>query len=115
MFKSSRDFLMPISHVEPDIGRFSRSTILTGAGWTRNWGGRLAEELWQDLMGHRAVQNNDRLRSLLIGERSFLFEQEYLSRKLREFGGNVTRTATAIGLERQSLQEIIKKLGVLRP
>ena len=43
-----------------------------------------------------------------------LFEQEYLSRKLREYGGNVTRTASAIGLERQSLQEKIKKLGVLR-
>jgi DNA-binding NtrC family response regulator len=44
-----------------------------------------------------------------------LFEQEYLTRKLREFGGNVTRTAAAIGLERQSLQEKIKTLGVLRP
>jgi len=42
------------------------------------------------------------------------FEREYLTRKLREFGGNVTRTAVAIGLERQSLQEKIKKLGVLR-
>jgi two-component system nitrogen regulation response regulator NtrX len=44
-----------------------------------------------------------------------LFELEYLSRKLREYGGNVIRTAAAIGLERQSLQEKIKKLGVLRP
>jgi two-component system, NtrC family, nitrogen regulation response regulator NtrX len=44
-----------------------------------------------------------------------LFEQEYLTRKLREFGGNVTRIAAAIGLERQSLQEKIRKLGVLRP
>ena len=44
-----------------------------------------------------------------------LFEQEYLTRKLREFGGNVTRTAASIGIERQSLQEKIKKLGVSRP
>ena len=43
------------------------------------------------------------------------FERENLTRKLREFGGNVTRTAVAIGLERQSLLEKIKKLGVLRP
>jgi DNA-binding NtrC family response regulator len=42
------------------------------------------------------------------------WEREYVSRKLREFGGNVTRTAAAIGLERQSLQEKIKALGVLR-
>ncbi len=35
------------------------------------------------------------------------------TRKLREHGGNVTRTA-AIGLERQSLQEKIKQLGISR-
>jgi DNA-binding NtrC family response regulator len=43
-----------------------------------------------------------------------LFETEYLARKLREHGGNVTRTAAAIGLERQSLQEKIKQLGISR-
>ena len=42
------------------------------------------------------------------------FEIEYLTRKLREHGGNVTRTAQAIGLERQSLQEKIKQLGITR-
>ena len=41
-----------------------------------------------------------------------LFEIEYLSRKLRENGNNVTRTASIIGLERQSLQEKIKTLGL---
>jgi DNA-binding NtrC family response regulator len=43
-----------------------------------------------------------------------LFESEYLTRKLREHGGNVTRTAAAIGLERQSLQEKIRQLGITR-
>ena len=43
-----------------------------------------------------------------------LFEVEYLSRKLREHGGNVTRTAAAIGPERQSLQEKSRQLGVPR-
>jgi two-component system, NtrC family, nitrogen regulation response regulator NtrX len=43
------------------------------------------------------------------------FEVEYITRKLREHGGNVTRTAAAIGLERQSLQEKIRKLGIERP
>ncbi len=42
------------------------------------------------------------------------FEIEYLTRKLREHGGNVTRTAAAIGLERQTLQEKIKQLGISR-
>jgi two-component system nitrogen regulation response regulator NtrX len=43
------------------------------------------------------------------------FEVEFITRKLREHGGNVTRTASAIGLERQSLQEKIRKLGIERP
>jgi DNA-binding NtrC family response regulator len=43
-----------------------------------------------------------------------LFEIEYLARKLRENGGNVTRTAAAIGLERQSLQEKIRQLNIPR-
>jgi DNA-binding NtrC family response regulator len=37
-----------------------------------------------------------------------------LKRKLREHGGNVSRTAQAIGLERQSLQEKLRSLGVSR-
>jgi len=54
-----------------DIGNFSKRTILTGAGWTHNWGGRLGAELWQDLIGHRAIQDNARLRELLLAELSF--------------------------------------------
>jgi DNA-binding NtrC family response regulator len=42
------------------------------------------------------------------------FEIAYLTRKLQENQGNVTRTAAAIGIERQSLQEKIKKLGIER-
>jgi DNA-binding NtrC family response regulator len=61
------------------------------------------------------VQGEAAFRAADYREARRVFEQEYLSRKLREFGGNVTRTAAAIGLERQSLQEKIKKLGVLRP
>ena len=40
------------------------------------------------------------------------FEVAYLTQKLRENQGNVTRTAAAIGLERQSLQEKVKQLGI---
>ncbi|HUQ93549.1 MAG TPA: sigma-54 dependent transcriptional regulator [Bryobacteraceae bacterium] len=43
-----------------------------------------------------------------------LFEIEYLTRRLREHGGNVTRTAAAIGIERQSLQEKIRQLAISR-
>jgi DNA-binding NtrC family response regulator len=42
------------------------------------------------------------------------FERDWLAQKLAEHSGNVTRTAAAIGLERQSLQEKIRKLGLSR-
>jgi len=41
-----------------DIGNFSKRTILTGAGWSRTWGGRLAQEVWEDLIGHQNIQGN---------------------------------------------------------
>jgi len=40
------------------------------------------------------------------------FEREYLSRVLEAHGGNVSRTATAIGMVRQSLQQKIRELGL---
>jgi DNA-binding NtrC family response regulator len=43
------------------------------------------------------------------------FEIEFLTRKLREHGGNVTRTASAVGMARQSLQEKLRELGIERP
>jgi two-component system, NtrC family, response regulator AtoC len=40
------------------------------------------------------------------------FEREYLLRALRENAGNVSRTAEAIGMVRQSLQQKIRELGL---
>ncbi len=40
------------------------------------------------------------------------FEISYIKGKLREHGGNITRTAAAIGLHRQSLQEKLRELGI---
>jgi hypothetical protein len=54
-----------------DIGSFSKRTLLTGAGWTWNWGGQLAKEIWQSLIGHETIQRSQRLRGLLLSETSF--------------------------------------------
>ncbi len=40
------------------------------------------------------------------------FEIAFIKGKLRENGGNITRTAAAIGLHRQSLQEKLRELGI---
>ena len=42
------------------------------------------------------------------------FEKEFLARKLAEFGGNVSRTAEAIGLERTNLHRKMKSYGLVR-
>lgn len=46
-------------------------------------------------------------------EAKTLFEREYLSHKLSEYDGNVTRTAEAIGIERRHLHRKIKALGLM--
>ncbi|HSQ78607.1 MAG TPA: sigma-54 dependent transcriptional regulator [Nitrospirota bacterium] len=40
------------------------------------------------------------------------FEREFIAQKLREYGGNVSRTADAIGVERSNLHRKIKALGI---
>jgi DNA-binding NtrC family response regulator len=56
----------------------------------------------------------------LLGETDFRgakrkFEIAYLKRKLEEYRWNVSRTAAAVGLHRQSLQEKLRELGIGRP
>ena len=40
------------------------------------------------------------------------FEREYLARKLRENGYNVSRTAERLGMDRTSIHRKIKQLGI---
>lgn len=53
------------------IGKFSKRVLLTGAGWSRNWGAPLASDVWSSLIGHRAVQAQPLLREMLLNEPSF--------------------------------------------
>ncbi|MCZ6714925.1 MAG: sigma 54-interacting transcriptional regulator, partial [Deltaproteobacteria bacterium] len=55
----------------------------------------------------QGVTFRDAKRELVEG-----FERQYLIRALREHGGNVSRTAEAIGMVRQSLQQKIRELGL---
>ena len=54
-----------------EVGNFSKRTLLTGAGWSHNWGARLAADVWQLVMDHSEVAGNERLRALLLEEGSF--------------------------------------------
>jgi two-component system nitrogen regulation response regulator NtrX len=43
------------------------------------------------------------------------FEREYLSLQITRFGGNISRTAAFIGMERSALHRKLKSLGVDSP
>ncbi len=44
-----------------------------------------------------------------------MFERDYLMAQINRFGGNISRTATFIGMERSALHRKLKSLGVSSP
>ena len=50
--------------------------------------------------------------ALPLREAREVFEREYLSAQILRFGGNISRTATFIGMERSALHRKLKSLGV---
>ncbi|MBC7676340.1 MAG: sigma-54-dependent Fis family transcriptional regulator, partial [Rhodoferax sp.] len=42
-----------------------------------------------------------------------LFEREYLLTQIGRFGGNISRTANFVGMERSALHRKLKSLGVM--
>ena len=58
-------------------GIFSKRVLLTGAGWTANWNGLLASQVWHHLSSDPRVQANPALRNALLGTTSLNFEEAY--------------------------------------
>jgi len=73
----------------------------------------------QGFSGTRAlkvrVESDEILGEIDFREAKRKFEVAFLKRKLEEHHWNVSRTATAVGLHRQSLQEKLRELGITRP
>ena len=53
------------------------------------------------------------LASLPLREARELFEREYLLIQINRFGGNISRTASFVGMERSALHRKLKSLGVV--
>lgn len=51
--------------------------------------------------------------SLALREARELFEREYLLTQINRFGGNISRTAQFVGMERSALHRKLKSLGVV--
>ena len=54
----------------------------------------------------------EKLLSLPLREAREVFEREYLVAQINRFGGNISRTAEFIGMERSALHRKLKSLGV---
>jgi len=53
------------------------------------------------------------LATLPLREAREAFEREYLLTQINRFGGNISRTATFVGMERSALHRKLKSLGVV--
>ena len=75
----------------------------------------------RELPGLEAVPTSDDGRVVLAGglatlplrEARELFEREYLLTQINRFGGNISRTAAFVGMERSALHRKLKSLGVV--
>ena len=54
-----------------------------------------------------------RLQPCRCARRGEAFEREYLLTQINRFGGNISRTAEFVGMERSALHRKLKSLGVV--
>ena len=57
-------------------------------------------------------QGGEHLMGLALREAREIFEREYLVAQISRFGGNISRTAEFVGMERSALHRKLKSLGV---
>jgi len=80
--------------------------------------GDAADPITADMLPPDAVSQSpagglgaDRIIALPLREARELFEREYLDAQIMRFGGNISRTAAFIGMERSALHRKLKSLG----
>ena len=80
--------------------------------------GDLSQPITADLLPSDAISQSptgglgaERIIALPLREARELFEREYLEAQIMRFGGNISRTAAFIGMERSALHRKLKSLG----
>lgn len=58
------------------------------------------------------ANENERVISMPLRDAREHFEREYLQAQINRFGGNISRTATFVGMERSALHRKLKSLGL---
>ena len=59
-----------------------------------------------------ASDRNEEIMGLSLREAREIFERDYLAAQVMRFGGNISRTAAFIGMERSALHRKLKSLGI---
>ena len=62
--------------------------------------------------GQQAADTNADFMSVPLREAREMFAREYLTSQLRRFGGNISKTAQFVGMERAALHRKLKQLGI---
>ena len=65
-----------------------------------------------DVMPRAPNKSDAHIMALPLREAREMFEKEYLIAQINRFGGNISRTAEFIGMERSALHRKLKSLGV---
>jgi two-component system nitrogen regulation response regulator NtrX len=65
-----------------------------------------------DMMPKAPSQSDAHIMALPLREAREQFEKEYLIAQINRFGGNISRTAEFVGMERSALHRKLKSLGV---
>lgn len=64
------------------------------------------------LRGGESVQSNEKTISMSLRNAREHFEREYLQTQIERFGGNISKTANFVGMERSALHRKLKSLGI---
>ena len=72
----------------------------------------LPPEISSDAPVPRADTGNQEIMGLSLREAREIFEREYLAAQVMRFGGNISKTADFVGMERSALHRKIKSLGI---
>ncbi|MGH6763934.1 MAG: sigma-54-dependent transcriptional regulator [Phyllobacterium sp.] len=65
-----------------------------------------------DMLPKPPSESDQHIMALPLREARELFEKEYLIAQINRFGGNISRTAEFVGMERSALHRKLKSLGV---
>ena len=65
-----------------------------------------------DMLPKSAGSGDDHIMSMALREAREVFERDYLQAQITRFGGNISRTAAFVGMERSALHRKMKSLGL---